>query len=223
MADGDNTQIDREIQNLVNKLNERIGKLYQKRKVLENAKGSEIKALKKDRDEAWKLKSSLLNESGDTRQEIANVNNWLDQKTLLSGDDQDEGYNFSVLIVDDDLTVRDTNRRLMMSVETQKQLTMEFQEAKNGKEAVYLNLAGASYDLILMENHMPIMTGIQATQRLRKMGVKSQIVGISSESDQQAFIDAGLDNCIQKPLDIAKITTFLSDPNKRKRTDTSQA
>jgi CheY-like chemotaxis protein len=49
----------------------------------------------------------------------------------------------------------------MMSVETQKQLTMEFQEAKNGKEAVYLNLAGASYDLILMENHMPIMTGIQ--------------------------------------------------------------
>jgi hypothetical protein len=55
------------------------------------------------------------------------------------------------------------------------------------------------------------------------MGVKSQIVGISSESDQQAFIDAGLDNCIQKPLDIAKITTFLSDPNKRKRTDTSQA
>jgi CheY-like chemotaxis protein len=70
-------------------------------------------------------------------------------------------YNFSVLIVDDDLTVRDTNRRLMMSVETPKQLTMEFQEAKNGKEAVYLHLAGASYDLILMENHMPIMTGIQ--------------------------------------------------------------
>ncbi|KAG6781467.1 hypothetical protein POTOM_014373 [Populus tomentosa] len=223
MADEDNTQIDREIQNLVNKLNERIAKLDQKRKVLENAKGSEIKALKKDRDEAWKLNSSLLNESGDTRQEIANVNNWLDHKTLLRGEDQHEGYNFSVLIVDDDLTVRDTNRRLMMSVETQQQLTMEFQEAKNGKEAVYLHLAGASYDLILMENHMPIMTGIQATQRLRKMGVKSQIVGVSSESDQQAFIDAGLDNCIQKPLDIAKITTFLSDPNKRRSTDTSQA
>ncbi|KAJ6934242.1 hypothetical protein NC651_009320 [Populus alba x Populus x berolinensis] len=159
MADEDNTQIDGEIQNLVNKLNERVAKFDQKRKVLEHAKGSEIKALKKDRDEAWKLKSSLLNESGDTRQEIANVNNWLDQKTLLSGEDQD--YNFTVLIVDDDLTVRDTNRRLMMSVETQQQLTMEFQEAKNGKEAVYLHLAGASYDLILMENHMPIMTGIQ--------------------------------------------------------------
>ncbi|KAJ6388135.1 hypothetical protein OIU77_026666 [Salix suchowensis] len=222
MAGEDNTQIDREIQILVNRLDGRIATSDLKRKVLENAKVSEIEALKKDRREARRLKSSLLYESAVTRLEIANVDGWLNQKTLLSGEDQDEGYIFSVLIVDDDLTARDTNRRLMMSVETQNQLTMEFQEAKNGKEAVYLHLAGASYDLILMKNDMPIMTGIQATKRLREMGVKSQIVGVSSESDHQAFMDAGLDNCIQKPLDTAKITAFLSDPIKRKGTDTSQ-
>lgn len=50
-----------------------------------------------------------------------------------------------------------------MSVETKKQLTMEFQEAKNGKEAVYLHLAGASFDLIVMDDHMPIMTGFQVS------------------------------------------------------------
>jgi CheY-like chemotaxis protein len=66
-----------------------------------------------------------------------------------------------VLIVDDDRTIRETNRRFMALAGTQKQLRMEFQEAKNGKEAVYLHLAGASFDLILMDNQMPIMTGIQ--------------------------------------------------------------
>ena len=41
----------------------------------------------------------------------------------------------------------------------------------------------------------------QATQLLRKMGVKSQIIGFASESVQQAFIDAGADECLQMPLD----------------------
>ncbi|XP_073264153.1 two-component response regulator ARR22-like [Populus alba] len=88
-----------------------------------------------------------------------------------------------------------------MVVGTEKQFTLEFQEAKNGKEAVYLHLAGASFDLIIMDDQMPIMTGIQATQLLRKMGVKSQIIGFASESVQQAFIDAGADECLKMPLD----------------------
>uniref|UniRef100_A0A6N2KL63 Response regulatory domain-containing protein n=1 Tax=Salix viminalis TaxID=40686 RepID=A0A6N2KL63_SALVM len=131
--------------------------------------------------------------------------------------DQDQSNNFSVLIVDDDRIVRETNRRFTALAGTQKQLRMEFQEAKNGKEAVYLHLAGASFDLILMDFQMPIMNGIQATQLLRQMGVKSRIVGVTSESDQQAFFDAGLNNCIQKPLNPAKIAEFLIVSKKRKR------
>ena len=48
-----------------------------------------------------------------------------------------------------------------MSVGTERQLTMEFQEAKNAKEAVNLHLVGASFDLIIMDEQMPIMTGTQ--------------------------------------------------------------
>ncbi|KAJ6411447.1 hypothetical protein OIU84_008092 [Salix udensis] len=88
--------------------------------------------------------------------------------------DQDQSNNFSVLIVDDDRIVRETNWRFTALAWTQKQLRMEFQEAKNGKEAVYLHLAGASFDLILMDFQMPIMNGIQATQLLRQMGVKNR-------------------------------------------------
>ncbi|KAJ6705078.1 TWO-COMPONENT RESPONSE REGULATOR 24 [Salix purpurea] len=59
------------------------------------------------------------------------------------------------------------------------------------------------FDLIIMDEQMPIMGGIQATQLLRKMGVKSQIVGVTSESDRQAFFDAGADECLENPLDTA--------------------
>ncbi|CAK7336235.1 unnamed protein product [Dovyalis caffra] len=230
MAGQDNAQIDQEIQNLVNKLDQCIANFDEKRRVLEFAIGAEIKALKKDRDEATEQRSSLLHESVDTSsnpeggQKTANVKQWLNQKALISAEttgDQDQGNNFSVLIVDDDLRARDTNRVFMMLVGKQKLLRMEVQEAKNGKEAVYLHLAGASFDLILMDNQMPIMTGIQATEQLRKMGVKSQIVGVASESNQKDFIDSGLDSCIQKPLNPAKITAFFPDPSKPIRIDTS--
>ncbi|KAJ6346977.1 hypothetical protein OIU76_003633 [Salix suchowensis] len=46
------------------------------------------------------------------------------------------------------------------------------------------------FDLIIMDEQMPIVAGIQATQLLRKMGVKSQIVG-------------GADECLENPLDTA--------------------
>ncbi|KAJ6694989.1 hypothetical protein OIU74_014185 [Salix koriyanagi] len=46
------------------------------------------------------------------------------------------------------------------------------------------------FDLIIMDEQMLIVAGIQATQLLRKMGVKSQIVG-------------GADECLENPLDTA--------------------
>eukprot|EP00258_Populus_trichocarpa_P036186 XP_024452205.1 uncharacterized protein LOC18109005 [Populus trichocarpa] len=213
MADEDYTQLDPEIHNLVKKLDECIAKIDQKRQVLENAIESEIEALKKDQNETRELRLNLLHESGATSsnieagsRKIANVKQWLNQKALISGDtsgDHDQGNNYSVLIVHDDRDARDIIWRYVMVVGTEKHFTLEFQEARNGKEAVYLHLAGASFDLIIMDDQMPIMTGIQATQLLRKMGVKSQIVGVTSESDQQVFIDAGLNTCIRKPRSLA--------------------
>ncbi|KAL9386617.1 hypothetical protein Peur_019741 [Populus x canadensis] len=231
MADEDNTQIDQEIQNLVKKLDVCIAKFDQKRQVLQKAIESETEALKKDQRETRELRLTLVHESGATSsniqagsRKIANVKQWLNQKALISSDtsgEHDQGHvyshlymvghclspltnnNYSVLVVDDDCDARGTIQRYTMPVGTEKHRAMEFQEAKNGKEAVYLHLAGASFDLIIMDDQMPIMTGIQATQLLRKMGVKSQIVGVTSESDQQAFIDAGLNTCIRKPRSLA--------------------
>ncbi|KAJ6703146.1 TWO-COMPONENT RESPONSE REGULATOR 24 [Salix viminalis] len=214
MADEDNTQSERETQNLLKKLDECITKFDQKRQVLQDAIESEIEAVKKDQKETRERRSTLVHEPGDTSsnieagsREISSVKQWLDQKALIgTGDatgDQDQGNTYSVLIVDDDRNARDAIQRYTIRIGEQKHCTMEFQEAKNGKEAVYLHLAGASFDLIVMDDHMPIMTGFQATKLLRKMGVKSQIVGVTSEPDHQAFIDAGFNTCVRKPRSIA--------------------
>jgi CheY-like chemotaxis protein len=61
-------------------------------------------------------------------------------------------YNVSVF-VDDYCAVRDTNtRRFKLLAGTQ--MTTDVQEATNGKEALYLHLAGCSFDLVLMDNQM---------------------------------------------------------------------
>ncbi|KAI5671034.1 hypothetical protein M9H77_11398 [Catharanthus roseus] len=103
----------------------------------------------------------------------------------------------SVLVVDDDPMVRRINNAFL------NKYKLETQVAKNGKEAVEFCISGNCFDLILMDMEMPIMDGPQATKELRAMGVNSRIVGLTSrnlESEKKAFIEAGLDDCLEKPL-----------------------
>ncbi|KAH7571799.1 hypothetical protein JRO89_XS04G0144500 [Xanthoceras sorbifolium] len=54
----------------------------------------------------------------------------------------------------------------------------------------------------------------RATKELRDMGVTSKIVGVNScdtDAEKKAFIEAGLDFCLLKPLNEAKATPFLEE------------
>ncbi|KAI9400931.1 hypothetical protein POPTR_001G054301v4 [Populus trichocarpa] len=127
------------------------------RRVLDSLITEEIKLL--NYKEAMESRLSLL-DSGDTNlegsQKIGNVKQCLVRhKALVTGDilgDPHQGYNVSVF-VDDYCAVRDTNtRRFKLLAGTQ--MTTDVQEATNGKEALYLHLAGCSFDLVLMDNQM---------------------------------------------------------------------
>lgn len=72
---------------------------------------------------------------------------------MVDGNDNVDNNIFSVLVVDDDNFVRQIHKMVMIK------LGMEVQVAKNGKEAVDLHRAGASFNLILMDMEMPIMNG----------------------------------------------------------------
>nr|GMD31245.1 two-component response regulator ARR22 [Ipomoea batatas] len=82
-----------------------------------------------------------------------------------------------------------------------KKYVLEAQVAKNGDEAVVLHCFGARFDLLLMDKEMPVKDGVNATQELREMGLKSMIVGVTSHGPgavRDEFIAAGLDECLMK-------------------------
>lgn len=59
-------------------------------------------------------------------------------------------------------------------------------------------------DVILMDYHMPVMNGLQATRLLRKQGVTIPIIALSAaalEEEVQDCYDAGMDDFLPKPLD----------------------
>ncbi|GFP81209.1 two-component response regulator arr22 [Phtheirospermum japonicum] len=95
---------------------------------------------------------------------------------------------------------------------------LETEIVDNGQKAVDLFVSGKSYDLVLMDLEMPVMNGEKATKKLRAMGVKSMIVGVTScavEEERAAFVAAGLDDCVAKPLTGGAVIDLLDELAKR--------
>ncbi|KAL0442465.1 UNVERIFIED_CONTAM: Two-component response regulator 24 [Sesamum latifolium] len=116
------------------------------------------------------------------------------------------------LVVDDDPLVRRIHGMLLA------RYGLETEGAENGKEAVDLFLAGKTFDLVLMDMEMPVMDGLQATQRLRGMGVSSMIVGVTArglEAEKEAFMATGLDACCVKPLNAEAVISVLDELAKK--------
>lgn len=78
----------------------------------------------------------------------------------------------------------------------------EIHQAVNGQEAVKMALAG-NYDLILMDMHMPIMDGHEATRTLRDKGYDGLIMAVTASvmSDESGkAIKSGCNDYISKPV-----------------------
>jgi len=80
---------------------------------------------------------------------------------------------------------------------------------ENGKEALD-KLAENDYDLILMDTFMPVMNGLEATKLIREDYVKGKkdipLITFSAavmENDKKAAIDAGADDVLSKPFELA--------------------
>ena len=103
------------------------------------------------------------------------------------------------LVVDDSRVIRKIARRIL------KDLGFEVAEAADGMEALAWCQA-AMPDAVLLDWHMPVMTGIEFLRRLRQEpgGGEPKVIFCSVENDLQHIrdaLDAGADEYIMKPFD----------------------
>jgi signal transduction histidine kinase/CheY-like chemotaxis protein len=95
--------------------------------------------------------------------------------------------------------------------------------AADGREAVEMCFNN-SFDLVLMDVHMPVLDGFEATARIREMdrstGVHTPLIAVTANAmngDRERCLDAGMDGYIAKPVsrDVLLETIARFAPNSR--------
>ncbi|XP_021300793.1 two-component response regulator ORR41-like [Herrania umbratica] len=80
---------------------------------------------------------------------------------------------------------------------------LETQAVDNGMAAVELIASGANFNLIVIDMLLPVLNGLETTRQIRAMGVRCKMLGVTAhfyEGERQAFLAAGVDEFIEKPL-----------------------
>ena len=91
-----------------------------------------------------------------------------------------------------------------------------------GEEALAA-LARSHYDLVLMDVRMPVMDGMEATRIYRTRGGRTPVIALTAnafEEDRRACAEAGMDDFLTKPLDVAAlraaVTRWTQTPTRAK-------
>ena len=74
----------------------------------------------------------------------------------------------------------------------------------NGQEAVdQVKKDISKYAIILMDNQMPVMDGMNATEIIRSLGYEKPIIGVTGnamDEDVQKFREKGANEVLRKPV-----------------------
>lgn len=134
-----------------------------------------------------------------------------EQEKELSG--RDNPFAFKKALVVDDSKF---NRRMLGK--TIQCYFAQIDHAEDGLQAIELVKesmnAGAAYDIIFMDSIMPNMDGIEATAKIRELGFKNMIIGITGtiiNDEVERFQAAGAHDVLLKPLLLSHVESILID------------
>ncbi|MCP4133506.1 MAG: PAS domain S-box protein [bacterium] len=122
----------------------------------------------------------------------------------------DPRFTGKTLVVEDN----DINQKLISIM--LEELGIEVEIANNGEEAVD-KFRNNTYDLILMDVHMPVMDGIEATRQLLSMEkqekrIHTPIVALTADAisgDREKLINQGMDDYLSKPINTTRLIKIL--------------
>ena len=110
------------------------------------------------------------------------------------------------------LLVEDNRVNQKLALRLLEKLGHQVTLAINGQEAIEL-LQSSAFDLVLMDIQMPVMGGVEATQKIRdaelKTGVHIPIIAMTAHAmmgDAEKYLSAGMDGYVSKPVRVG----FLS-------------
>ncbi len=94
--------------------------------------------------------------------------------------------------------------------------------ASNGEEAINMVIANPNIQLVLMDTRMPVLNGLEATKRIKKLKPELPIIALSafaSSLDVQQTIKAGCVDYIVKPFNkeivMQKILMYVGEPGDK--------
>ncbi|KAJ7117732.1 hypothetical protein C8R44DRAFT_791352 [Mycena epipterygia] len=144
----------------------------------------------------------------------------------------------SVLVVDDDMVTRKLMQRMLV------RLGCVVETAENGQAALLAVGAVATpasegssnlgpilerpdpsggdekYDVIFLDNQMPLLSGINAVAKLREWGRTDFVVGVTGNAlleDQEEYIAAGVDHVLTKPVNEQALRRMLVLADARRK------
>lgn len=118
-----------------------------------------------------------------------------------------------ILVVDD----HPINRMLLS--DQLGSLGYRVKTAQDGVDALNV-LSRNEIDIVLTDVNMPNMDGYRLTQRLRQLGLTFPVVGVTANAlaeEKQRCMEAGMDNCLSKPVTLDTLRQTLAFYTERVR------
>ncbi|QDT31399.1 transporter substrate-binding protein [Thalassoglobus polymorphus] len=122
-----------------------------------------------------------------------------------------------VLVTEDSLVNQTVAKSMLSKGEHEVTIT------ENGQQALDALTHPDAFDIILMDVQMPVMDGLEATRQIRQREQENDwprwpimaLSGNAMKEEQDACIEAGMDGCLTKPMNMNEVLSLVASVPRR--------